>query len=478
MRDDDAAVQTCAGAQVDDVIRLPDRVLVMFDDDHGVAEVAQAHQRVEQALIVALVQADRWFVEDVHHADQARADLAGEPDALGFAARKRFRAAVEREVVEADVAQEREAVRNFADEAGGDFAAPAFDAHVAEEASRLGDRHRGNLRQGAVRDEYVPCRQVQAAAPAVRARAHAAVLREFLAHRRRLGLAIAPLEVRQDAFPRVRALRGGAFRVDVAELDLFLAAAPEQRVAHGFGQVVPRRLDVETEVPGERLDQLEVIRVATVPAAHRPAREREARIDDHARRIEELLHAEAAARAACTVRVVEREEPRLEFREAVAADRAGEPVREHERLAVGLVVESEARRALRQPKGRLERFGQSLRCVGTHLEAVDDRFDRVASPSVEFRFDVEFDQLAVDARAHVALAAQVIEHFGVFALAVMHDRRKQQHARAFRQREHVVDHLRDGLRGQVLPVLGAARHAGPREQYAQVVVDFGDRADG
>ncbi len=146
--------------------------------------------------------------------------------------------------------------------------------------------------------------------------------------------------------------------------------------------------------------------------------------------------------------------------------------------AVGLVVESEARRALRQPKGRLERFGQSLRCVGTHLEAVDDRFDRVASPSIEFRLDVEFDQLAVDARTHVALAAQVIEHFGVFALAVMHDRSQQQHARAFRQREHVVDHLRDGLRGQVLPVLGAARHAGPREQHAQVVVDFGDGADG
>ncbi len=64
------AVRTRARPEVDDVVRLPDRVLVVLDDDHRVAEVAQAHERVEQALVVALVQADRRFVEDVHHADQ------------------------------------------------------------------------------------------------------------------------------------------------------------------------------------------------------------------------------------------------------------------------------------------------------------------------------------------------------------------------------------------------------------------------
>jgi hypothetical protein len=47
--------------------RRPDRVLVVLDHDHGVAEVAQA-QGAEQAFVVALVQADRGFVEHVHHA--------------------------------------------------------------------------------------------------------------------------------------------------------------------------------------------------------------------------------------------------------------------------------------------------------------------------------------------------------------------------------------------------------------------------
>jgi hypothetical protein len=87
-----------------------DRVLVVLDHDHGVAEVAQALQRAEQALVVALVQADRGFVEDVHHADQAGADLAGQADALRLAAGERVGAAVERQVVEADVDQEAQAL--------------------------------------------------------------------------------------------------------------------------------------------------------------------------------------------------------------------------------------------------------------------------------------------------------------------------------------------------------------------------------
>jgi hypothetical protein len=61
----------------------------MLDDDHGVAEVAQALQRFEQPVVVALVQADRGLVEHVEHAGQARADLRGEADALALAARQR-----------------------------------------------------------------------------------------------------------------------------------------------------------------------------------------------------------------------------------------------------------------------------------------------------------------------------------------------------------------------------------------------------
>ena len=64
-----------AGAHVDDVIGRADGVFVMLDNDDGVAEVAQADESGEQAFIIALMQADGWFVEDVEDACEAAADL-------------------------------------------------------------------------------------------------------------------------------------------------------------------------------------------------------------------------------------------------------------------------------------------------------------------------------------------------------------------------------------------------------------------
>ena len=42
LRDDVAAVDAGARAHVDDIVGGADRVLVMLDDEHGVAEVAEA----------------------------------------------------------------------------------------------------------------------------------------------------------------------------------------------------------------------------------------------------------------------------------------------------------------------------------------------------------------------------------------------------------------------------------------------------
>ena len=86
LRHDVAAMHAGAGADVEHVVGEPDRVLVMLDHDHGIAEVAQPLQRLQQPRVVALVQADRGLVQHVEHAGQPRADLRGEADALAFAA--------------------------------------------------------------------------------------------------------------------------------------------------------------------------------------------------------------------------------------------------------------------------------------------------------------------------------------------------------------------------------------------------------
>ena len=71
-----AAVDSGAGAHVDDMVGGADAVLVMLDHQHGVAERFEALEGFEEAVVVLLVEADRGLVEDVEDAGEAGADLA------------------------------------------------------------------------------------------------------------------------------------------------------------------------------------------------------------------------------------------------------------------------------------------------------------------------------------------------------------------------------------------------------------------
>ena len=96
-------------AHVDDLVGRAHRLLVVLDDHQGVADVAQALQGRDQAPVVARVQPDRRLVEDVQHADQARAELGRQADPLRLAAGERVRRAVERQVAQPDVDEEAQA---------------------------------------------------------------------------------------------------------------------------------------------------------------------------------------------------------------------------------------------------------------------------------------------------------------------------------------------------------------------------------
>ena len=86
LHDDVAALGAGAWAEVDDPVGALDRVAIVLDDEHGVAEVAKARERRDQLVVVPLMKADRGLVENVDHADERASDLGGEADALGLAA--------------------------------------------------------------------------------------------------------------------------------------------------------------------------------------------------------------------------------------------------------------------------------------------------------------------------------------------------------------------------------------------------------
>ena len=102
-------------------------------------------QRLDQPPVVPLVQADARLVEHVEHADQAGADLGGQPDPLGLAAGQGARRPAQREVVEADVEQEPEPLVDLLEHPLGDLLLAVGQLQLAEEGRGLVDRHRADL---------------------------------------------------------------------------------------------------------------------------------------------------------------------------------------------------------------------------------------------------------------------------------------------------------------------------------------------
>ena len=120
----------------------------MLDDDQRVAQIAQALERLEQAGVVALVQADGGLVEDVQNAHQRRADLRGQADALRLAAGERAGAARERQVVKAHVREEAQAGVDLLQDLFRNELLPLAQFRVGEKGARAVDGHVRDLGDG------------------------------------------------------------------------------------------------------------------------------------------------------------------------------------------------------------------------------------------------------------------------------------------------------------------------------------------
>jgi glutathione S-transferase len=97
-------------------------------------------QRLDQPIVVALVQPDRGLVEHVHDAGQARTDLRGQPDALRLAPRQGLGRAVQRQVLQADIVQELQPVADLAHDALAHGGAVARQRQGVEPLQRVAQR--------------------------------------------------------------------------------------------------------------------------------------------------------------------------------------------------------------------------------------------------------------------------------------------------------------------------------------------------
>ena len=105
LKNDLAAVHSRAGAHIYYVVGNLDYLLVVLDEDDGVAVVLQFLHRLLHQQYVVVVQAHAWLVEDIHHVREGRVDVFGYLAALCLAAREGAYGAVERKVAKPDFLQ-------------------------------------------------------------------------------------------------------------------------------------------------------------------------------------------------------------------------------------------------------------------------------------------------------------------------------------------------------------------------------------
>ena len=129
---------------------LGDHLAVVLDQQQGVAQVAELLQASEQAAIVAGMQPDGRLVEDIEHAAQPAADLGGQADALHFAAGERAGRPGQRQVVQAHVDEELDAVANLAEHFAGDLALGVVGLPRPQFGQQLAQRQPAIVVDGAV----------------------------------------------------------------------------------------------------------------------------------------------------------------------------------------------------------------------------------------------------------------------------------------------------------------------------------------
>src|SRR5262249_53165254 len=141
---------------------------VVLNDDQGVALVFKGLERGKQFLAVPGVQPNSGLIQDVQNAAKIGTELRSQANSLRFAAGEGFCRSVERKVIDADLAHEKQTLEDLCDDVFRDqsFCTGKFDG--LENRGRLPDRDGCELIDCMALEAYRPSDGVQPGAPALR----------------------------------------------------------------------------------------------------------------------------------------------------------------------------------------------------------------------------------------------------------------------------------------------------------------------
>ena len=97
---------TGARTHINNVISCANGIFIVLNHKHGITAVPKLLERLNEAVIISLMQTNGRFVQNVKDAHEAGTNLSCQANTLGFSTRKRCCCTRKREVVQANVYQE------------------------------------------------------------------------------------------------------------------------------------------------------------------------------------------------------------------------------------------------------------------------------------------------------------------------------------------------------------------------------------
>ena len=65
-----STVHPCPGTEIQNVIRSEDSLWIVLDQDHGIAQVSESLEGIEEPIGVSWMEADRGLVQHIGHAGE------------------------------------------------------------------------------------------------------------------------------------------------------------------------------------------------------------------------------------------------------------------------------------------------------------------------------------------------------------------------------------------------------------------------
>src|SRR6266851_1215243 len=145
LRHNFAAVHASARSQINDMIRATHCFFIVFDNHERIPLRAQRSQGVEQAKIVARMQSDGWFIQNIKNTAQIRSELSRQADALRFAAAQSFCRSTKGEISETDILHEVKTLFDLRHKISRDRLLRGAKAQFPRETKRFTGGERGKI---------------------------------------------------------------------------------------------------------------------------------------------------------------------------------------------------------------------------------------------------------------------------------------------------------------------------------------------